>query len=295
MTTLDDLADTWADDEVPPVDRPDAEHTQLDPLAQHWRTHGWAAIPGLLDDTVLDDYANEWIKAHATRIGTMDGKVLIEPHAPGGWNYCTPHRDNPALARLVCDSRIADILQLLLAEPAGVHLTLTGWRTTTRDWHPDCYLNPPGVGGFYVAVWIALDDIHPDSGPFQYIDGSHRWPPLSQARVREALGRAGRGPDWPTRSEELLTPLYEAKIADEQLEVVDYLPKRGDVLFWHSRLLHRGSRPRTPGRERRALIAHYSGLNHRTDMPAAEPVHGGWMFPVDDHNGLPAQQMRGGT
>jgi hypothetical protein len=34
--------------------------------------------------------------------------------------------------------------------------------------------------------------------------------------------------------------------------------------------------------ERRALIAHYSGINHRQDMPAARQHGGGWYFPVED-------------
>lgn len=282
---LEDLVDEWPTHLVAPIERTGVNLSQLNPFQDHWRRHGWVVAPDLIDDTTIDAYADEWLQANRS-----DGP---RP-APGGWPYCTPHRDNPALAALVCDERIQERLGMLLGEPAGVHLTLTGWRTTTRDWHQDCYLNPPEVGGFYVAVWIALDDIDPRSGPFQYIDASHLWPPLSQAKVKAALGENGRGPDWPTRSEELLTPLFEAKIADEDLAVVDYVPRRGDVLFWSGRLLHRGSRAEVPGMERRALIAHYSGLNHRPDMPSADLVHGGWMFPVDDRNGLPPEQLTGG-
>ena len=39
----------------------------------------------------------------------------------------------------------------------------------------------------------------------------------------------------------------------------------GDLLIWHGRLMHRGSAP-TGNRWRPALIAHYSGVNHRPDM-----------------------------
>ena len=34
------------------------------------------------------------------------------------------------------------------------------------------------VNGWYLAVWMALDDIGPETGPFQFIPGSHRWPVL---------------------------------------------------------------------------------------------------------------------
>lgn len=273
MTALADLYEDFAD--------PAPRRTVL----PSWEDQGVWKLPHLLDDAVLDDYEDAWLQANGG-----------EPwRSPGGWDYCTPHRDVPALARLVCDPRIQLALAYLLGEEAGVHLTLTGWRTTTRDWHADQYLNPPGVGGFYVAVWIALDTIHPDSGPFQYVPGSHRWAPLSQAKVRAALGEHGDGPDWPTRSEQLLTPLYEQAIEASGLPVETYLPQRGDVLFWHSRLVHRGSRALVPGMERRALIAHYSGVHHRPDMPPAEQVGDGWMFPVDDRHRIPASQMSGGA
>ena len=62
--------------------------------------------------------------------------------------------------------------------------------------------------------------------------------------------------------------------------MMTYLPKKGDVLLWHSRLIHRGSKANVPGMERRALIVHYSGINHRQDMPQAEPYGDGYIFPL---------------
>jgi ectoine hydroxylase-related dioxygenase (phytanoyl-CoA dioxygenase family) len=75
--------------------------------------------------------------------------------------------------------------------------------------------------------------------------------------------------------------MFEQYIADQAVEPVSHLPKRGDVLIWHGRLLHRGSAPKIPQMERRALIMHYSGIQHRQDMPAAEQsAYGGWYFPL---------------
>jgi ectoine hydroxylase-related dioxygenase (phytanoyl-CoA dioxygenase family) len=72
--------------------------------------------------------------------------------------------------------------------------------------------------------------------------------------------------NWPWHSERLLTPFFEAELDRRQLPAERFLGRRGDVLIWHSRLLHRGCPPRKPGAERRALIAHYSGANRRLDM-----------------------------
>jgi ectoine hydroxylase-related dioxygenase (phytanoyl-CoA dioxygenase family) len=176
---------------------------------------------------------------------------------------------------------LAEELDKLLGEPAGVHLNLTGWVSTERNWHQDSYLNPALVGDYYAAVWIALQNVHLDSGPSQYFSGSHRWPQVTNEKILEALEPEERDEYWPKYSERLLTPMFEQYIADQAVEPVSHLPKRGDVLIWHGRLLHRGSAPKIPQMERRALIMHYSGIQHRQDMPAAEQsAYGGWYFPL---------------
>ena len=96
-------------------------------------------------------------------------------------------------------------------------------------------------------------------------------------------------PKWPVRSEEILTPLFEQLIEDADLQIEDFIAKKGDVLLWHSRLMHRGSTPNDPDIQRRSCIAHYSGITHRPDMPVALSrlggKHGyelnGYYFPIN--------------
>ncbi len=242
-----------------------------------WNEAGVAVFPRLVPRELMHAYAAEWRARNGFR--GIDGAGVLAADSPGGWADCTPYMRHPALAALVCDPAIAAILESLIGEPAGVHLNLSGWVSTQRDWHIDSYLNPPHVGDAYAAVWIALGDITPESGPFQYVPGSHRWPVVTQAKIGAHVDLAD--PAWPTRSEAVLTPIYEAEIAARGAEVVTYLPRRGDVLVWNGRLVHRGSKARVAGAYRPALIAHYSGIHHRGDMPPARrhPA-GGWYFPI---------------
>jgi hypothetical protein len=231
-----------------------------------WNDDGVVILPAFIPDAAIDAYCDEWLAQHG-------------PTPNGGWPDCTPYMRHPALRRIVCDRHLARVLEVLLGEPAAVHLNLTGWVTTERDWHQDSYLNPPHVGDHYAAVWIALDDIHPDSGPFQYVPGSHRWPQVTRDLIGQHVDLGD--PRWPKHSETILSPLFEAEIARRHPDIVTYLPKRGDVLVWHGRLLHRGTKANVPGMERRALIAHYSGIHSREDMPRAiEDAAGGWLFPI---------------
>lgn len=254
-----------------------------------WNDTGVVILRDVLNPDMVADYAEEWIDANgpvALReliAGAGAGGCVLQAEHPGGWDDCTPYMRYPALMALCCNTVVADALADLLGEPAGVHLNLTGWVSTERNFHQDGYLNPPEVGDYYAAVWMALGDVHPDSGPFEYVPGSHRWHRLVRERFEPFVDMAD--PAWPKATEDILTPLVEARLEAEGHEVVAYLPEAGDVLIWHPRLYHRGSTAAVKGMYRPALIAHYSGINHRGDMPPAERHQlGGYYFPIP-HSG----------
>lgn len=270
-----------------------------EPSSMDWNDDGIVLLPSLFSDEEIEAYKDEWkrnngfqyIDWYAQRDGSIP--TLGEIHADNvrGYNE-TAYMRNPALMNLCSNRVLAETLEALLGEPAGVHLNLTGWMSTFRDWHQDTYLNPAHVGDYYAAVWIALDDIHPDSGPFQYVAGSHRWNLLTQQKIGQVVNL--NDPTWPSQTEAILTPLVTQEIADRGAEVTTYLPKKGDVLIWHSRLYHRGSVPNLPGAYRGAAIAHYSGINHRGDMPTAQQhANGGWYFPIMQQGDLSHAMMGG--
>lgn len=242
-----------------------------------WNDDGVEYLPGFIPDDLIDAYKACWQAEHGTPVYVAEDRVPIAwAKADGsrgdakGWAHATPYMEHRELRDLLCWQPLSDRLHVLVGEAMGVHLNLTGWLTTERDWHADQYLNEPGVDDFYAAVWIALEDIDEDSGPFQYVPGSHRWPQVSRELLWEAMGpEKVADPQWPKYSEEILTPMFEAEIWRRQAEVVTFVPKRGDVLVWHGRLLHRGSRANLPGLARPALIAHFSGVETRSkiDMP----------------------------
>lgn len=268
------------------------------PGPHDWNTDGVLVLPGLIPDQMIDVYEDEWainngLKStpRADPLDTSPNPVrLIVADRVGGYNE-TAYMVHPALMAICTYAPLAAALEGLMGEPAGVHLNLSGWVSTRRDYHADTYLNPDHVGDYYAAVWIALGDVHPDSGPFQYVPGSHRWNRLSYDKIKNYIDVSD--PEWPAHSEALLTPLVKAEIEKQGAEVVTYLPKRGDVLIWHSRLYHRGTVPNVEGAYRPALIAHFSGINHRQDMPPAvqHPVHGGFFFPLGVANGAHAAMM----
>jgi len=177
-------------------------------------------------------------------------------------------------------------MKSLIGHPMGLHLNLTGWVSTQRDWHSDDYLNPHFVYSHYVAVWIALEDISINSGPFEFVRGSHRWPPLRQDKLFTKISKEeAKNPDWPWTTEGIVVNACESEITRRGAKIEKYLPSKGDVMFWHGRLLHRGSKPTVPGTSRKSLISHYSSINHRPDF-AVQAIYkktGGHYFYVEQY------------
>ena len=238
---------------LPPLDRKDpGSDILMTPDAAFWREHGYLILPKFLPEDLMEAYRRAFVAKGVS---------------PGGWSETQPFLHEPEMLDLCCHPPLLKKIEEVIPTPMGVNLALSAWISTTRTWHQDDYLNPPYMNGWYVAVWMALDDIHPDSGVFEFIPGSHRWPLMRGAKVRAALTPEKQQGNWPWHAEQMVTPLFEEKIAESGLPIKKFHAKKGDVLIWHARLAHRGSLPKVPGALRPALIAHYSSIVRRTEMP----------------------------
>lgn len=187
----------------------------------------------------------------------------------------------PEAMALSTSGPLASILESLIGKAMAVQLNLTGWLSTRRDWHQDSYLSRKGTG-WRLATWIALEDIHPDSGPFEFVPGSHRWPSLDNDKVRSFLPQYLLNADWPRWADRYVVPACKAEIKKRNAGIKQFIAKKGDVLIWHGSLLHRGTIPLDPLRPRKSFIAHYSAVDSRPDFPAAQQSsHGGYYFPIN--------------
>jgi hypothetical protein len=93
---------------------------------------------------------------------------------------------------------------------------------------------PPG---YLIAAWSALEACTPENGPLVYYPGSHRLPFVSTHDYDSGNGTFTLGKDSNARYEEKIASL----IKEKKLEAKTFLANPGDVLIWHSNLLHAGS------------------------------------------------------
>lgn len=236
-----------------------------------WDMNGVKIFEKMIPDSLIEAYVEE-------RKRVLGGTDRWDP----GFRDPCPYQRNPAMKEVALYRPLTEAIKPLMGgfEP-GLHLCLTGFKSTRRMAHQDRVLNPEKVGEHYVAAWIALDDVHPDSGPFQYAPGSHRWDVIERWKVWEHMRKRGQNPDlptWPSDCEEWVGKACEEEMERYGTEYKSFLPKKGDVLLWAASLIHQGSIPKDDKIERRALIAHYSSIRHRPDMPTPRRFENGSYF-----------------
>lgn len=248
----------------------------------------------LKEDMINDDIQRQWFRDGVVVLKKFIPSELIKSYCDvrqrledkgkrGGWDCDCPYLYYDEIKNICLYAPLMNVMGGLIGDEMGLHLNLTGWVSTERNWHQDDYLNPEFVNSWYAAVWMALDDIHPDSGPFEYIPGSHRWPLTRRAKLFEHLSEEEqKHPDWPSKTQDFISEAFEEEIKVRGIEPVKFLAEKGDVLIWHGRLAHRGTVARVPGKERKSLISHYSALSKRLDMPSRKKwTTGGWYFALN--------------
>lgn len=225
--------------------------------------NGFQIFEKLIPNDLIDIY----IEKFERDCNTPDlGWTLKSDSNSGSYNtYCQAYKEVKELRDILLHDNLWSKLKDILESDPLLHLSLNGWKSTTRNWHQDSYLNPPFVLHNYIAVWIALEDIHPDSGPFQYCPKSNLGRVLTKDKVLKECN-VQENPYWPWQTQDAVSLACEQEIIDRGYEIQTFLPKKGDVLFWHPFLIHRGSEPKDSSLLRRTIIAHYSSLRVRKDM-----------------------------
>src|SRR5438477_9241 len=119
-----------------------------------------------------------------------------------------------------------------------------------------------------IAAWIALEDISPESGPLAYVPGSQRFPfydfstPPGAAASHAPRGlHSGDYTYDPSRHTDAdvaaAMAFYSAELERSGLPVHQFNASRGEVLIWHSALMHGGSAPVDEHRTRKSFVVHY--------------------------------------
>jgi hypothetical protein len=218
--------------------------------ARTFAEDGFLVLEGFFDGALLDR-----VREQVTPL--FDDAVAEGPRSRGrvqdAWREC------PAVREVACDARLLDLLSALYGRPAFPFQTLDFRYGTQQRGHSDRSHFDSLPGNFMCGVWVALEDIGPDSGPLFYVPGSHRLPSLSnddlhlgyRNPVRAASG--GREDERRLAAEGFLDRL----VAGAGLLKAELTVKKGTALVWAAGLVHGGSPVRRPGSTRWSQVTHY--------------------------------------
>jgi len=173
------------------------------------------------------------------------------PRLQDGWI------DHASIKALALEPMVLDLLRHLYGREPFAFQTLNFAVGSEQHFHSDAVHFHSYPHGFMCGVWIALQDVQPESGPLMYFPGSHRLPYLS-ARSLGLNRDAVMGEPHPQR---FFEPIWQQAVNGTPFIQQQFLPKRGELLIWHANLLHGGEPVQNRCSRRWSQVNHYFFAN----------------------------------
>ena len=212
------------------------------PLDEKWNQNGYLILKNFVDEKLIDKYIQLWTRQNSDGYDN-NGNLLVKNKE--GFSGIKPYLQHNEILDIMCSDALFGVINNLFDDIYCLHLNFTSWYTTRRAWHHD--VQCPSHNGIvdYFGVWVALEDIDIDSGPFQFVPGSHKWDvDYDFIYAEPESGKPAK--------------IIEQYISERKADVLTFMAKKGDVIIWDGRLLHRGSEARRPEILRKCLIGHYT-------------------------------------
>lgn len=208
-----------------------------------WSDEGFMILKNYLSAEEVDQINNDV----ETKFQTGEFKYSYINKIMFAYKKSTPIRNafiNPDLYKL---------LDFLLGRKTELFQTINFFTGSQQRAHSDFVHMSTFPYGNIIAVWIALEDIDPDSGPIFYYPKSHKLPYLMNGDYNHGGSDTRLGKNNYKNYEDAL----EAKLAQTDLEKVVFAPKKGDAFIWHPNLVHGGSPVKNKELTRKSMVAHY--------------------------------------
>jgi hypothetical protein len=222
------------------------------------------AIPGELCDRAVESF-RRWCSINADHTEPFRDEY---GHYPRIHNL---HQASTAIARLFSrNPRALAVQDFCFGYRTAADSSLFFTRGTSQRMHRDLPYFFTDPLHFYSAMWVALEDVHPDNGPLVVCRGGHRIP-----IDRFDITRRHHPPDEPIGT--VCPHLWEAyqqelnEACDAQNLITEtLLLNKGDTVIWHPLLPHGGAPLRDPTLSRFSIVFHTA--------PEGVPVHRGNVF-----------------
>lgn len=165
------------------------------------------------------------------------------------------HNLSDAAAEIMCAKEIVKFISCYFQEQVTAMQSLLFEVGTEQGPHQDFPYVHTRNPGFLAGAWVPLEDISEEAGPLFYYPGSHRLIDTYEFEDGSVLAY-GNGPHIQKYQNYLAR-----RCQDINIKPVKFLPEVGDVLIWHSGLVHGGSIRKNPSLTRKSIVFHYSTVS----------------------------------
>ncbi|PCJ82801.1 MAG: phytanoyl-CoA dioxygenase [Flavobacteriales bacterium] len=163
------------------------------------------------------------------------------------------HKHSKTIKKTVRNEQLISLLNFVMSKKVKPFQTINFMRGSQVKAHSDSIHMTTEPLGYLIAIWVALEDIHPDSGPVFYHPASHKLPYVMNNDFETGNTAFAVGDNY----YENYTDYIEKIVAEKQLPKEEFVAKKGDVLVWHANLLHGGSPVKNKALTRKSLVVHY--------------------------------------
>lgn len=211
---------------------------------QRWRDEGWAILKNAVENKDLLQSVHGFVTENIdekTRTRIQNGYQKFAPVRAVG--------EHP---------RILQFIEDLTDRKPSPFQTLNFRYGTQQKVHSDLMHFSTFPQGLMVAAWVALEDIHNDSGPLIAYPGSHKTPMMyyndlgidtsNTTFLRKTMGHHAY-----TQYEKQL----EERVLSKLPPPTRVLMQAGDAFVWASNLYHGGTPVDNPNRTRVSQVTHY--------------------------------------
>lgn len=236
-------ARAWFDEieaEDTPLSFDQAEDLQA--AHRHLERWGFCILPERLPEKMISNFKSQLFDA-------IEKKRLIWEE--GSSDRIHQAHTLPAGRQIWLYPPVLEFLESHFRDTPCACQTLTYVNGSEQNAHQDTIHLTPYPAGFMCGVWVALEDVRPDSGELFVYPGSHKVPRLRAGK----LGLEKVDEDYSSYH------VFDAEVMrlmeEGGFERMEYRPKAGQILVWHENLVHGGSPRRDRSQTRVSIVSHY--------------------------------------
>ncbi len=170
------------------------------------------------------------------------------PRIVEGWKF------SKAIKELAVNSKLISLLDYCYQSKPIPFSTINFVKGTEQPLHSDEFHFGSLPHGYLTGVWIALENIHKDSGPLSIVKKSHKLPLFSFEKIGLSIPKSEKEFK---QSYTIYENWVREMIKTHNLEVVTPPLKKGQCLVWSSNLLHGAFEIKNKNLSRKSLVVHY--------------------------------------